>query len=704
MSTIGSWTMAATDSRRPEEAGSIPSEMMPWRQPPTTPLKAVQKADQLPISFQTQRFSSPIWPDSLVSSQNRNSDDDRLMHEFVAHFPLAFHFSYQLISFFLSMPSWCCYFYFRSQLAWSSTRDPVQVFQLLETLYSAFDKIANQLNIFKVETIGDCYVAVCGLPTARDDHAVAMFRFSRQCMAKMNELVHELAVSLGPGTSDLSMRCGLHSGPVTAGVLRGQKSRFQLFGDTVNTAARIESTGLPNCIHLSQQTAEQLRHFNKGHWCRPREDSVVAKGKGELKTYWGVYRSAPSTSSRISSNLKPAASSLGDDNDSGSDRQPQTTDAEDQLVEWNVDNLLMALKKIAATRGTTMAGVVDEDASTKADLRCAQPRAGSIAIDEVVDTLEFSNSSTTVKKDPDTIALDPKVVEEVRDYVQTIAKMYRNSNHFHNFAHASHVVQSVRKLFSRIVAIPVDPMVEFASIFAALVHDVDHLGVPNSTLIATQPELSKMYQNRSVAEQNSLDLAWNLLFESKYDAFRACIYSNEAELRWFRSLAVNAVIATDIMDSDLKHNRDRRWAIAYPPSPTVTAAATTPANNGNDAPSSNAHTDLQLTVVLEHLLQASDVAHTMQHWHVYAKWNERLFAEQHAAYKNGRSEVHPVDNWYKGELAFFDFYILPLARKLKECGVFGVSSDEYLQYATMNREEWSRKGESMVESYVANLE
>lgn len=88
---------------------------------------------------------------------------------------------------------------------------------------------------FKVETIGDCYVAATGLPEPQADHAIRICRFSHACMKKMNILLAGLAESLGKDTTDLSLRVGLHSGSVTGGVLRGDKSRFQLFGDTMNT-------------------------------------------------------------------------------------------------------------------------------------------------------------------------------------------------------------------------------------------------------------------------------------------------------------------------------------------------------------------------------------------------------------------------------------------------------------------------------------
>lgn len=71
------------------------------------------------------------------------------------------------------------------------------------------------------------------------------------------------------------------------------------------------------------------------------------------------------------------------------------------------------------------------------------------------------------------------------------------------------------------------------------------------------------------------------------------------------------------------------------------------------------------------------------------------------AYKNGHSEKDPTEFWYKGEIGFFDFYIIPLAKKLKECGVFGVSCDEYLDYAISNRNQWEREGEQVVAEMVA---
>ena len=71
----------------------------------------------------------------------------------------------------------------------------------------------------------------------------------------------------------------------------------------------------------------------------------------------------------------------------------------------------------------------------------------------------------------------------------------------------------------------------------------------------------------------------------------------------------------------------------------------------------------------------------MQHWHVYRKWNERLFYEMYKAYKEGRLDSDPSEKWHAGEIGFLEYYVIPLAKKLDTCGVFGVSSDELLNYA-----------------------
>lgn len=169
----------------------------------------------------------------------------------------------------------------------SSGREPKDIFLLLETLYGAFDRTAKRRGVFKVETIGDCYLAITGVPCPQKDHAVLMAKFACDCMEKMDYLIHtKLANQLGEEVRELKLRVGMHSGCVTAGVLRGERARFQLFGDTVNTASRMESLSLPGKIQVSSDTAALLREAMKGAWLQPREGGVEAKGKGRLATFW----------------------------------------------------------------------------------------------------------------------------------------------------------------------------------------------------------------------------------------------------------------------------------------------------------------------------------------------------------------------------------------------------------------------------------
>jgi 3'5'-cyclic nucleotide phosphodiesterase len=250
--------------------------------------------------------------------------------------------------------------------------------------------------------------------------------------------------------------------------------------------------------------------------------------------------------------------------------------------------------------------------------------------------------------------------------------------------------QQAAYLHDHTCGITSDPLTQFAVVLSGLIHDLDHPGVSNGQLIKEDPKIGLRYKEKSVAEQNSVDLAWSVLMSNDFGELRAAIFATESELRRFRNLLVNSIIATDIFDKELGTLRKNRWNKAF--------FETSSEDSSHEAKSRKA------TIVIEHLIQASDVAHTMQHWHVYQKWNHRLFDEMMMAYRDGRSDKDPSLGWYGGELWFFDNYVIPLTKKLKDCGVFGVSSDEYLNYALHNRDEWEAKGKDVVQQYLEEFE
>ena len=143
----------------------------------------------------------------------------------------------------------------------------------------------------------------------------------------------------------------------------------------------------------------------------------------------------------------------------------------------------------------------------------------------------------------------------------------------------------------------------------------------------------------------------------QYDSLRRCLFISQAELLRFRQIVVNVVLATDIFDKELNTLRRNRWELAFCTGGGVRQPTTT-SNNRGSAKQNGIDSDLRATIVIEHIIQASDVSHTMQHWHVYRKWNERLFQEVYMAYREGRSDKDPSEGWFKGELGFFDHYVV----------------------------------------------
>uniref|UniRef100_A0A8C1TMY6 Guanylate cyclase n=1 Tax=Cyprinus carpio TaxID=7962 RepID=A0A8C1TMY6_CYPCA len=164
--------------------------------------------------------------------------------------------------------------------AMSASLTPMQVVNVLNDLYTYFDNIIDNHNVYKVETIGDAYMVVSGLPTSNgDDHAKEIARMSLAVVQGMKSFY-----SPHVPEQQLRVRIGVHSGPCVAGVVGLKMPRYCLFGDTVNTASRMETYGLPLRIHVSSSTKSLLDTF-RTFLCELRGD-IHIKGKGWVRTYW----------------------------------------------------------------------------------------------------------------------------------------------------------------------------------------------------------------------------------------------------------------------------------------------------------------------------------------------------------------------------------------------------------------------------------
>jgi len=156
----------------------------------------------------------------------------------------------------------------------SSRVPPEQLVGMLNELFSEFDKLAEKHGLEKIKTIGDAYMAVAGAPEPCADHAQRAAKLALAMRDHVNRIARERGI-------ELSMRIGMHTGEVVAGVIGIQRFAYDLWGDTVNTASRMESHGLPGRVHISAVTADLI----KGMFDLEARGPVDIKGKGIMETF-----------------------------------------------------------------------------------------------------------------------------------------------------------------------------------------------------------------------------------------------------------------------------------------------------------------------------------------------------------------------------------------------------------------------------------
>jgi PAS domain S-box-containing protein len=156
----------------------------------------------------------------------------------------------------------------------TTTLSPIELVSLLNEIFSAFDHLSERYGLEKIKTIGDAYMVVGGVPNRRRDHAQAIAEMAlgmQEALVQFNLRNHK----------DFTMRIGIHSGSVVAGVIGVKKFIYDLWGDTVNTASRMESHGLAGQIQVSATTYEYLKH----HYQFIKRGAIPIKSKGEMNTY-----------------------------------------------------------------------------------------------------------------------------------------------------------------------------------------------------------------------------------------------------------------------------------------------------------------------------------------------------------------------------------------------------------------------------------
>mmetsp|Transcript_12518 Transcript_12518/g.23499 ORF Transcript_12518/g.23499 Transcript_12518/m.23499 type:complete len:515 (+) Transcript_12518:237-1781(+) len=407
----------------------------------------------------------------------------------------------------------------------------------------------------------------------------------------------------------------------------------------------------------------------------------------------------------------------------------------------------------------------------------------------------FHDQSIAVVKskyEVEDMKLDPLVSSELQDLISNIASKYNNV-FFHNFEHAAHVMASADSLLSMLQSTTLKtneqlesktdkalyaystlvveprhrsekklstygiascPITHLALVYSALVHDMGHEGIGNQQMVKENHPLAIKYQGKSVAENNSLDIAIYLLEQKNYANLRRAIFGDftnastearefmNAEEHIFYNILTENIHATDIFSRERLERNRRKWIESFDkmyngkpltdgctcepkskilgrrasvpptskPSPVTNylTRLRSPSVHGEEfsilCPSCQIYHDecvlrldhMRACAVIVQMIQASDVAHSMQSWPIFLKWNMKLYQEFWAATLVGRGPDFSK-TWFQDQIAFFDNYVTSVAKRLQQCGVFGDFGRLLLQNLRNNRARWLLEGEDLCE-------
>lgn len=482
-------------------------------------------------------------------------------------------------------------------------------------------------------------MAVAGLPKPNKHHALSAAQFAYECLSATADIMADLEVRLGPGTTNLGLRVGLHSGTVTGGVLRGEKARFQLFGDTVNTASRMETNGVSGRVQVSQATADLIIASGKQHWLTPRKEMIQAKGKGKMQVYFFKPRSNGLSKLESMSNwhgdknvdMTVSTATMGDEasecdgNSASSVPSSSPTSRINRLIDWNTNLLVTCLLNRQGTRDRISASKYGQD---------------------------FRKYQTELHK-------------QMRDFIEHLSTLFPDLP-YHNFEHASVSAMFANTLMKLLLEkmerdrgahCPQDPSVpiaHFITVFSALLHDMRYTKDHNGCLVT---------------------LIMKLLSSPQYEAIYFALCQSFVDERAFTSMFFICVHAFPAYNASCSSRPTRNGTICW------------------EANCCNLHKgDFRLPGgmmdTMKLVIMSSEIAHWLQHWNTFFVWHGMYFAEIYGQFLKGVGTHDPSLIWHQNELRFFNDMVQPVAAELEACG-FG---EFYSSRAEENYREWQLSG------------
>lgn len=323
----------------------------------------------------------------------------------------------------------------------ASSLSPTKLSDLLDRLYSKFDRLCDLHHVFKVETVGDAYMAVTNLVKEQHDHVALMARFALDALETASgTLIDED----DPSKGSIKIRIGFHTGPVASHVVGSKNPRYSIIGDTVNVASRMESTSKEGRIQCTEKSARLLEEQCPDVEVVRRGRQHV-KGKGTMVTFWvaATHGEISDSSDMVGeqamnqSIFNPAKSTKSLTNEVG------------RLIDWNAELLENYLERIVKNQTQH---VMASSASAGADFDVST-ETGTLLdeVQEVISLPKYNARAIESMKAAETVELPSNVKDQLRQYVATIAHMYRD-NPFHSFHHASHVMMSLDKLLINVIS------------------------------------------------------------------------------------------------------------------------------------------------------------------------------------------------------------------------------------------------------------